>query len=99
MDDRGRAEIIFFKFLDSFEANGMLAHPAFSLTVAVAGDGLKAQGPGQPAFGVIYEVVKDGHPKFFVLAIGAEIEFVPDSTGAMASLVLHQGSEDMGKRR
>jgi CubicO group peptidase (beta-lactamase class C family) len=73
--------------------------PTFSLTVAQAGDGLTVQGTGQPALPVIYLGVKDGHPRFFSTAVGAEIEFVPDASGAITSLVLHQnGANVPGKR-
>ena len=73
--------------------------PNFSLTVAVAGDGLTVQGTGQPALPVTYEGTKDGHPRFFASVVSAEIEFVPDATGAIGSLILHQGGHDApGKR-
>ncbi|HWE86848.1 MAG TPA: serine hydrolase [Terracidiphilus sp.] len=71
----------------------------FSLTVAQAGDGLTVQGTGQPALPVMYQGVKDGHPRFFSAAVGAEIEFVPDASGAITSLILHQnGANVPGKR-
>jgi CubicO group peptidase (beta-lactamase class C family) len=73
--------------------------PTFSLTVAIAGDGLTAQATGS-ALGMMYQGVKDGHPRFFLAGASAEIEFVPDSTGAIGSLVLHQAGHDVtGKRR
>ncbi len=73
--------------------------PNFSLTIAVAGDGLTVQGTGQPAIPMMYQGVQDGHPRFFINAVGAEIEFVPDSTGAIVSLVLHQNGANMpGKK-
>ncbi|MGA7524215.1 MAG: serine hydrolase [Acidobacteriaceae bacterium] len=74
--------------------------PTFSLTVAQAEDGLTLQGTGQPAFPLMYQGMKDGHARFFVTAIGAEIEFVPDATGAIHSLILHQNGADLpGKKR
>jgi hypothetical protein len=73
--------------------------PKFSLTIAQAGDGLTAQGTGQPAIPIMYQGVMDGHPRFFISAVGAEIEFVPDATGAIESLVLHQNGANMpGKK-
>jgi hypothetical protein len=73
--------------------------PTFSLTIAVAADGLTAQGTGQPAFPVEYEGLKNGHPQFFTSVVDAQIEFVPDASGAIASLILHQGGRDMPAKR
>jgi len=74
--------------------------PSFSLTMAVAGDRLTVQGTGQDALPVIYLGVKDGHPRFFQTQVNAELEFVPDASGAMTGVVLHQGGHDSpGKRR
>jgi CubicO group peptidase (beta-lactamase class C family) len=73
--------------------------PTFSLTIAQAGDGLTAQGTGQPAVPIMYQGVMDGHPRFFMAVVGAEIEFVPDATGAIQSLILHQnGANVPGKK-
>jgi CubicO group peptidase (beta-lactamase class C family) len=69
--------------------------PNFSITVAVAGDHLTGQGSGQPAFDLSYEGVKDGHPRFFIKQVDAEIEFVPGAGGAIASLILHQGGQNL----
>ena len=68
--------------------------PAFSLTIALAEDGLTAQGTGQPAIHLMYQGVNDGHPRFFMTQVNAEIEFVPDAKSAMTSLVLHQGGKN-----
>ena len=65
--------------------------PTFALTVAQAGDGLTVQGTGQPAIPMMYQGVKDGHARFFITQVGAEIEFVPDANGTILSLILHQG--------
>lgn len=73
--------------------------PTFSLTIAVAGDHLTGQGTGQPALALMYQGVKDGHPSFFVAQVGAEIEFVPDASGAIASLILHQGGQNMPAKK
>lgn len=69
--------------------------PTFSLTVAVGANGLTVQGTNQPPIPVEYEGMKDGHPRFFATAVDAEVEFVPDASGSIASLVLHQGGHDM----
>ena len=74
--------------------------PNFSLTIAQAQGGLTAQGTGQPALPMMYQGMKDGHPRFFITAVGAEIEFVPDATGAIQSLILHQnGANVPGKKQ
>jgi CubicO group peptidase (beta-lactamase class C family) len=70
-----------------------------SMTFAVGADGLTGQVGGQPAFPLMYVGLKDGHPRFLAAKVGAEIEFVPDASGAFASIVLHQGGENLpGKK-
>jgi CubicO group peptidase (beta-lactamase class C family) len=73
--------------------------PTFSITIAVAGDGLTAQGTGQPALPLMYEGAQDGHPKFFSTQVDAEIEFIPDQGGAITSMILHQGGMDQTAKR
>jgi CubicO group peptidase (beta-lactamase class C family) len=65
--------------------------PTFALTIAQTGDGLTVQGTGQSAIPMMYQGVKDGHARFFITQVGAEIEFVPDPNGSIQSLILHQG--------
>lgn len=63
-------------------------------------DGLTVQGSGQPALPAMYQGVKDGHARFFNADVNAEIEFVPDASGAIVSLVLHQhGATVPGKKK
>jgi CubicO group peptidase (beta-lactamase class C family) len=51
-------------------------------------------------FPTLYEGVMDGHPTFYVPAVGAEIAFVADANGTFSSLVMHQyGRETPGHRR
>jgi CubicO group peptidase (beta-lactamase class C family) len=73
--------------------------PTFSITVAVSGDSLTAQGTGQPSFPLMYIGLKDGHARFFASLPNAEIEFVPDASGVIASMVLHQGGQDIPAKR
>jgi CubicO group peptidase (beta-lactamase class C family) len=47
---------------------------------------LSAFGPPSP---LLYQGLKSGHPTFFFPLINGEIEFIPDSTGAISSLILH----------
>lgn len=73
--------------------------PGFSLTIAQAADGLTVQGTGQSALPMMYQGEKDGHPRFFITAVGAEVEFLPEANGAIASLVLHQNGANLpGKK-
>jgi CubicO group peptidase (beta-lactamase class C family) len=73
--------------------------PTFSITVAVSGDHVTAQGTGQPALELMYQGERNGHPLFFAPVPNAEIEFVPDASGAITSLILHQGGQDIpGKK-
>jgi hypothetical protein len=73
--------------------------PTFALTIAQAGDGLTVQGTGQPAIPMIYQGIKDGHARFFITQVGAEIEFVPDANGTILSLILHQGGANTPARK
>ena len=73
--------------------------PTFSLAVAISGDHLTGQGNGQPPIDMMYQGLKDGHPDFFIAQVNAEIEFVPDSTGAITSLILHQGGQNMPAKK
>ena len=73
--------------------------PAFALTVAVSSDSLTVQGTNQPALPAIYQGAASGHPRFFIPQVNAEVEFLPDATGAMGSLVLHQGGDHPAKKR
>ena len=73
--------------------------PTFALTIVQAADGLTVQATNQPALPIMYQGMKDGHPRFFIAAVGAEIEFVPDAAGAIQSLILHQnGANVPGKK-
>jgi CubicO group peptidase (beta-lactamase class C family) len=75
--------------------------PTFAITIATSPNGavLTAQATNQAAFPLSYEGVIEGHPRFFTKAVDAEIEFVPDASGTITSLVLHQGGEHLGKKR
>ena len=73
--------------------------PTLSLTIAVAGEGLTSQVNGQPAGGLMYQGIQDGHPRFYIPSLNFEIEFVPTADGSIASLVAHKNRGDLpGKR-
>jgi CubicO group peptidase (beta-lactamase class C family) len=65
--------------------------PGFAIKVTLAGDHLMAEGPGQPTFR-LYAATPT---RFFVTVMNAEIEFVPENSGEVNALVLHQGGRDM----
>lgn len=73
--------------------------PTFALTIAQAGDGLTVQGSGQPSIPMMYQGVQDGHARFFITQIGAEIEFVPDAKGTIQSLILHQNGANVPAKK
>jgi CubicO group peptidase (beta-lactamase class C family) len=73
--------------------------PTFALTIAVSGDSLTVQGTHQPALPAMYQGAADGHPRFFIPQVNAEIEFLPDPNGAIGSLVLHQVGDHPAKKR
>ena len=82
------------KFVGVYELS-----PQFTLTVAVGDDGLMVQGTNQPALPEQYEGLKNGHAFFFSTKVDAEIEFIPDASGKITSLILHQGGEDMPAKK
>ena len=47
----------------------------------------------------MYQGAANGHARFFVPTLNAEIEFVPDERGAVTSMVLHLGEGQTGKKR
>jgi D-alanyl-D-alanine-carboxypeptidase/D-alanyl-D-alanine-endopeptidase len=65
--------------------------PAFQITVVRLGPNLLAQATGQRPL-VIYPWARD---EFFYRAVDAQISFVRDSTGRIASLILHQNGRDL----
>lgn len=73
--------------------------PTFSLTIAAAGDGLTVQGTNQGALILMYQGVKDGHARFFIAEVNAEIEFIPGPSGSIDSLILHQNGHDVPAKR
>jgi len=76
--------------LDAYVGDYRLA-PTFVLSIRRVGDGLVAQATGQGA-NPIYPSARD---EFFLKVVDAQISFVRDSTGKVASLVLHQAGRNM----
>jgi CubicO group peptidase (beta-lactamase class C family) len=74
--------------------------PGFAVTIAVGGESLTAQGTNQSrGMPLMFQGVVDGHARFYLAKMDAEIEFVPAADGVVTSLVLHQGGEHVAKKR
>lgn len=58
-----------------------------------------AQATGQGEIPVSYEGAEGGHPRFFLKVQDAQIEFVPDASGKITLMVLHQGGRDITAQR
>jgi CubicO group peptidase (beta-lactamase class C family) len=69
--------------------------PTFVLSIRREGGGLVAQATGQSA-NPIYPSARD---EFFFRVVDAQLSFGRDSTGRVASLVLHQGGRDLPAAR
>jgi CubicO group peptidase (beta-lactamase class C family) len=70
-----------------------------SFTFTARGDSLEMNAGGT-IVPLLYQGVKEGHPRFYVAMVDGEIEFVPDSSGAMMTVISHQhGNNQSGNRR
>lgn len=76
--------------LDAYVGGYQLA-PGVALTIRTAGGGLVAQVTGQSA----YPIFPSARDAFFYRVVDAQLSFVRDSTGRVASLVLHQNERDL----
>lgn len=63
----------------------------FAITITLENGQLMGQGSGQPKFPLYAET----ETKFFLTVVPADIDFIKDEKGKVASLVLHQGGHDM----
>ena len=73
--------------------------PDFALTVALSGDSLILQGTNRPVRHMMYQGVTDGHPRFFLPEVHTEVDFLPDATGNVTSLILREGAGLPAKKR
>ena len=73
--------------------------PEVALTIAVGGDSLTMEGSSHRVRPMMYQGAAGEHARFFVPTLNAEVEFVPDSSGAVTSMVLHLGGDETGKKR
>jgi CubicO group peptidase (beta-lactamase class C family) len=73
--------------------------PHFAITITAGPNGLEASGGGQQKLALMYQGVVDGHPRFYVRQVDAELEFVPDANGTIRSMVLHQNGDHPAKKR
>lgn len=77
-----------------------LEGPNFTSTISLNGRSLTAKLTGRAPTPLIYEGMKGGHPWFFSPRELAEIEFIPDARGVMASIVYHLAGEEFpGSRK
>jgi CubicO group peptidase (beta-lactamase class C family) len=82
------------RFVGTYQMSSGMA-----FTFTARGDSLEMNAAGTIA-PLLYQGVKEGHPRFYVAMIDGEIEFVPDPSGAMTTVLSHQhGNEQSGKRR
>jgi CubicO group peptidase (beta-lactamase class C family) len=65
--------------------------PGFTITIRLDGNQLKAQATGQSEI----MVYPESENVFFLKVVEAKIEFLKDTSGKVASLVLHQGGRDI----
>jgi CubicO group peptidase (beta-lactamase class C family) len=71
-----------------------------SLNITASDEGLVVLATGQAPLQFSYEGIINGHPQFFTRAMDAQIEFIPDATGHVSTVVLHLGGSTMpGKRQ
>ena len=84
------------KFTGIYDVN-----PGLALTIALGPDGLEASGGGKEHVKLTYEGLIAGHPYFYVheVDVEAELEFVPDENGRIASFVMHQNGDHPAKKR
>ena len=84
--------------LSKFAGTYQLA-PNFAATFTVDGNQLMTQATGQPKFPMFYEGLTNGHPRYFLKTVDAEVEFIPDRGGQITSLILHQGGNSIPATR
>ena len=70
-----------------------------TFTFSVKANALELDASGE-IMPLLYQGIAAGHPRFYVAVTNGEIEFVPDPTGAISTVLWHQhGNEQTGKRR
>jgi CubicO group peptidase (beta-lactamase class C family) len=83
------------KFVGDYTISAQL-----SLNITASDEGLIVLATGQPPLQFSYEGEINGHPQFFTRAMDAQIEFIPNATDQVSTLVLHlSGSAMPGKRQ
>jgi CubicO group peptidase (beta-lactamase class C family) len=83
------------KFVGVYQISAQL-----SLNITASDDGLVVLATGQAPLQFSYEGEINGHPQFFTRSMDAQIEFIPDATDNVSTLVLHlSGSAMPGKRQ
>jgi len=83
------------KFVGDYQISAQL-----SLNITATDEGLVVLATGQPPLQFSYEGEINGHPQFFTRAMDAQIEFIPNATDHVSTLVLHlSGAAMTGKRQ
>jgi CubicO group peptidase (beta-lactamase class C family) len=83
--------------LEKFEGTYQMSS-GMLFTFTAKGDSLEMNAGGT-VVPLLYQGVKEGHPRFYVAMVDGEIEFVPDPSGAMTTVLSHQhGNEQTGTR-
>ena len=80
--------------LESYVGTYELA-PSFAITITRENEKLFAQATGQDRF----ELFAESKTKFYLKVVDAQVSFIPNSTGKIEQLTLHQNGQNMpGKR-
>jgi len=69
--------------------------PGFVVTVTSEGGKLMGQATGQPRV----ELHAESKTKFLIKEVGAQVEFIVDSSGRATSIVIHQGGQKLPAKR
>jgi CubicO group peptidase (beta-lactamase class C family) len=68
--------------------------PGFTITISLKDGGLKAHPTGQGLF----DLYAEKENLFFLKVVDAEVEFVKDTNGVVAEMILHQNGDHPGKK-
>lgn len=69
--------------------------PGFVITISSEGGKLIGQATGQPRI----ELHPESKTRFLIKEVGAQVEFMVDSSGRATSIVIHQGGQDTPAKR
>jgi len=84
--------------LEKFVGVYDLAPIPLNLTIAVSGNTITSQITKQPSMEMMYQGEQGGRFHFYLPKANGEVEFIPDATGAVDSLVLRLSGDHPAKR-